>query len=113
MRIANTEFNYFCDVYAQYLPANLKEEMNKKDGAAEQLDYLCKECKKTGQKVYLFIDEYDHFTNTILQSQIASTAIRQKPMARVIYASSLIPSSRQPIPPGASFRNGRQSCYHG
>ena len=62
----NTEFNYFCDVYAQYLPANFKEEMNKKDGAAEQLDYLCKECKKTGQKVYLFIDEYDHFTNTIL-----------------------------------------------
>ncbi len=62
----NTEFNFFCDVYAQYLPANIKEEMNKKDGAAEQLDYLCKECKKTGQKVYLFIDEYDHFTNTIL-----------------------------------------------
>ena len=62
----NTEFNYFCDVYAHYLPANLKEEMNRKDGAAEQLDYLCKECKKTGQKVYLFIDEYDHFTNTIL-----------------------------------------------
>ena len=62
----NTEFNFFCDVYAQYLPAGIKEEMNKKDGAAEQLDYLCKECKKTGQKVYLFIDEYDHFTNTIL-----------------------------------------------
>lgn len=62
----NTEFNYFCDVYEPYLPAGIKEEMNKKDGAAEQLDYLCKECKKTGQKVYLFIDEYDHFTNTIL-----------------------------------------------
>ena len=62
----NTEFNFFCDVYAQYLPAGIKEEMNRKDGAAEQLDYLCKECKKTGQKVYLFIDEYDHFTNTIL-----------------------------------------------
>ena len=62
----NTEFNYFCDVYAQYLPVDIKEEMNRKDGAAEQLDYLCKECKKTGQKVYLFIDEYDHFTNTIL-----------------------------------------------
>lgn len=62
----NTEFNFFCDVYAQYLPTGIKEEMNKKDGAAEQLDYLCKECKKSGQKVYLFIDEYDHFTNTIL-----------------------------------------------
>lgn len=62
----NTEFNFFCDVYSQYLPAGIKEEMNKKDGAAEQLDYICKECKKNGQKVYLFIDEYDHFTNTIL-----------------------------------------------
>ena len=62
----NTEFNYFCDVYAHYLPVDIKEEMNRKDGAVEQLDYLCKECKKTGQKVYLFIDEYDHFTNTIL-----------------------------------------------
>ncbi len=62
----NTEFNYFCDVYAQYLPSGIKEELNRKDGATEQLDYLCKECKKAGQKMYLFIDEYDHFTNTIL-----------------------------------------------
>ena len=62
----NTEFNYFCDVYADYLPAGLKEEMNRKDGAVEQLDFLNKECKKTNQKIYLFIDEYDHFTNKIL-----------------------------------------------
>ena len=62
----NTEFNYFCDVYADYLPAGLKEEMNRKNGAVEQLDFLNKECKKTNQKIYLFIDEYDHFTNKIL-----------------------------------------------
>ena len=62
----NTEFNFFCDVYAQYLPEGIKEEMNKKKGAVEQLDYLYKECVKTNQQIYLFIDEYDHFTNTIL-----------------------------------------------
>ena len=62
----NTEFNYFCDVYADYLPAGLKEEMNRKNGAVEQLDFLNKECRKTNRKIYLFIDEYDHFTNKIL-----------------------------------------------
>ena len=62
----NTEFNFFCDVYAQYLPEGIKEEMNKKKGAVEQLEYLYKECTKTNQQIYLFIDEYDHFTNKIL-----------------------------------------------
>lgn len=62
----NTEFNIFCDIYADYLPAGIKEEMNEKDGAVEQLDYLYKECAKAGQRIYLFIDEYDHFTNQIL-----------------------------------------------
>ena len=62
----NTEFNYFCDVYADYLPKDIKEEMNRKNGAVEQLDYLYKECRKTNQRIFLFIDEYDHFTNKIL-----------------------------------------------
>lgn len=62
----NTEFNFFCDVYAQYLPKGIKEEINKKKGAVEQLDYLYKECAKTNQQIYLFVDEYDHFTNKIL-----------------------------------------------
>ena len=62
----NTAFNYFCDVYARYLPSGMKEELNKKDGAVDQLDYICTECRKASQKIYLFIDEYDHFTNKIL-----------------------------------------------
>ena len=61
--ICNTEFNYFCDVYAQYLPEGIKEEMNKKNGCVEQLDHLYKEARKTNARIYLFIDEYDHFTN--------------------------------------------------
>ena len=64
--ICNTEFNYFCDVYEQYLPKGIKEEMNKKNGCVEQLDYLYREARKTDARIYLFIDEYDHFTNHIL-----------------------------------------------
>ena len=64
--ICNTEFNYFCDVYEQYLPKGIKEEMNKKNGCVEQLDYLYREARKTDARIYLFIDEYDHFTNYIL-----------------------------------------------
>lgn len=62
----NTEFNFFCDIYARYLPQGIKEELKTKRGAVEQLDYLYKECYKAGQSIYLFIDEYDHFTNKIL-----------------------------------------------
>lgn len=62
----NTEFNYFCDIYEQYLPKGIKEEMNRKQGCVEQLDYLYREARKTNARIYLFIDEYDHFTNNIL-----------------------------------------------
>ena len=62
----NIRFNSFCESYKQYLPANTKEEMNQRNGASKQLDYLCDVCQKAGQKIYLFIDEYDHFTNKIL-----------------------------------------------
>ncbi len=62
----NIQFDYFCDVYSQYLPNGMKEGLNKKNGAVDQLDYICTECKRSGQKIYLFIDEYDHFTNKIL-----------------------------------------------
>ena len=61
-----TMFDYFCDIYAAYLPKGIKEELDKKEGAVEQFEYLFTECNKTNQRIYLFIDEYDHFTNAIL-----------------------------------------------
>ena len=61
-----TMFDYFCDIYADYLPQGIKEKMDEKEGAIEQLEYLFTECDKVNQKIYLFIDEYDHFTNAIL-----------------------------------------------
>jgi hypothetical protein len=63
-----TMFDYFCDIYADYLPQGIKEKLDEKQGAVEQFEYLFTECNKTGQKIYLFIDEYDHFTNAILSS---------------------------------------------
>ena len=61
-----TMFDYFCDIYADYLPKGIKEELDKKEGAVEQFEHLFTECNKTNQRIYLFIDEYDHFTNAIL-----------------------------------------------
>ena len=62
----NTAFNDFCETYRQYLPEGTKEEMNTKTGCPEQLEYLCRAMRNVGVKIYLFIDEYDHFTNNIL-----------------------------------------------
>lgn len=62
----NTSFDYFCDIYAEYLPKGIKEVLNEKAGAVEQLDYLYHQCELAGQQIYLFIDEYDHFTNALL-----------------------------------------------
>src|SRR5574344_377966 len=74
----NTRFNSFCDQYAAYLPVGIKEELNKKNGCVEQLDYLYEECSKAGQKIYLFIDEYDHFTNNILSDAAREKEYRQE-----------------------------------
>ena len=62
----NTRFNSFSDTYASLLSSGFKDELNRKNGCVEQLDYIYNECDRLGLKIYLFIDEYDHFTNHIL-----------------------------------------------
>ena len=62
----DTAFQLFCRRYAAFLPEYLLENLKHKNGAVEQLDYLYKEVAECGQQIYLFIDEYDHFTNKIL-----------------------------------------------
>ena len=59
-------FNFFCDIYAHILPADTKEGMEKLTDAVSQLRFLCQKCQEVGKKIYLFIDEYDYFTNMIL-----------------------------------------------
>ena len=74
----NTQFNYFVDVYSKLLPPDTKEGLNSKEDAVNQLNYLCTQCEKTGQKVYLFIDEYDHFTNQILANKQHENRYREQ-----------------------------------
>ena len=59
-------FNFFCDIYTHILPAGIKEGLEKLTDAVSQLRFLCQKCQEVGKKIYLFIDEYDNFTNMIL-----------------------------------------------
>ena len=74
----NLCFEYFCDIYAHLLPPGIKEGMNQKVGAIEQLRYLCQKTVEAGQKIYLFIDEYDNFTNMILANEEHLNRYRQQ-----------------------------------
>ena len=59
-------FENFCKKYAYLLSQGTLEGFYQVSGAVEQLDYLYQACERAEQKIYLFIDEYDHFTNAIL-----------------------------------------------
>lgn len=74
----NNKFNSFCSRYAHLLPPNIKEEMNQKEDAVVQLGFLCDKCAEAGLKIYLFIDEYDHFTNQILAHKEHETRYREQ-----------------------------------
>ncbi len=65
----NIMFNHCCSIYQHLLPPNTKEEMNSKEGAVEQLAFLCQKATEAKLKIYLFIDEYDNFTNMILANE--------------------------------------------
>ena len=74
----NNKFNSFCSRYAHLLPPDTKEEMNQKEDAVSQLGFLCDKCAEAGLKMYLFIDEYDHFTNQILAHKEHETQYREQ-----------------------------------
>lgn len=52
--------------------------MNRKEDAVAQLGFLCDKCAETGLKIYLFIDEYDYFTNQILAHKEHETQYREQ-----------------------------------
>ena len=62
-------FDDFCCRYASLLPEGVKEGLYAEKGAIAQLRYLCQKTTEAGHKIYLFIDEYDNFTNMILANE--------------------------------------------
>ena len=62
------QFEGFVEDYANLLPSNALDILRGEEGAANQLSALARICNKAGQQMYLFIDEYDHFTNSVLSN---------------------------------------------
>ncbi len=60
------QFESFIDYYKDLLPDNALAILRSATGAANKLAAISTLCFKAGRKIYLFIDEYDHFTNAIL-----------------------------------------------
>ena len=60
------EMQSFCRVYKDLLPDGTLEGLKQKMSAREMLSHLSIMAREAGQQIYLFIDEYDHFTNDIL-----------------------------------------------
>ena len=66
----------FCHRYADLLPPETLEELKKKETAREMIDHISAMARRTGQQIYLFIDEYDHFTNDILANPATEAAYK-------------------------------------
>ena len=66
----------FCHRYADLLPPETLAELKEKKSARAMIDHISAMARRTGQQIYLFIDEYDHFTNTILSNPATETAYK-------------------------------------
>jgi len=72
--LVQKDFNNYCiDVidkflrkYKKYIPPELIKMVSSKKTAHEKLQKLCIELEQNPTKLYIMIDEYDNFTNTLL-----------------------------------------------
>jgi len=58
----------FVETYAQYLPADTLKELREIKECDTALNYVMGRVKLAGQRIYLLIDEYDNFANTMMAS---------------------------------------------
>ncbi|MDL2213825.1 ATP-binding protein, partial [Bacteroides sp. OttesenSCG-928-N06] len=59
-------FLEFCNRYKRFFSAEFEEELLKRETAADRLQYINRKSSEQGLRIYLIIDEYDNFTNSIL-----------------------------------------------
>ena len=58
--------NDFMEKYEKYISENIRNIIASKKTAHEKLQSLCIKLKNNPTKIYILIDEYDNFTNTLL-----------------------------------------------
>ncbi len=70
------EMSDFCHRYADLLPEETLKELDRQPTARAMISYLSIMARRAGQQIYLFIDEYDHFTNDILANPATEAAYK-------------------------------------
>ena len=65
----NIKLDSFVDIYREYYSEEFVKKVEKADQAVHKLNLINDESKKQGYPLYLIIDEYDNFTNTVLNEQ--------------------------------------------
>ena len=69
-RYCSTTYEVFAEKYAQYYDDNFVQDVkHRAPDSSEQLRFICKRAKERGHKLYLIIDEYDNFTNNVLNEE--------------------------------------------
>ncbi len=81
----NEQFKRFAEYYADLLPSGTLTELQASNDAALQLNTLANLCYSVGQKIYLFIDEYDHFTNAILADAATESSYKAETHGTGVY----------------------------
>ena len=63
------QYRAFAEKYAAYYPAGYLEGLAHYDTASAIMNYVHSAAQRQGGKLYLIVDEYDNFTNTVLNEQ--------------------------------------------
>ena len=65
-RYFDNRLNLFAEKYADMYPAGFVDEVKKHTTATDKLDYVTGRAAACDNHLYLILDEYDNFTNTVL-----------------------------------------------
>ena len=69
-RYCSTKYQVFAEKYASYYNADFVHDVKQREpDSCEQLRYICNRAKERGHQLYLIIDEYDNFTNNVLNEE--------------------------------------------
>ena len=69
-RYCSIKFSSFARKYAKHYEYNFVEKVEQfGTNSSAQLGFICDEAKKFNHKLYLIIDEYDNFTNNVLNEE--------------------------------------------